>query len=330
MTYTASKERYDHMIYKRSGQHGLKLPLISLGLWHNFGDVDRYQNGLEMVKTAFDLGITHFDLANNYGPPPGSAEENFGRMLKTELSSYRDQMVISTKAGYTMWEGPYGDGGSRKYLISSLDQSLSRMGLEYVDIFYHHRMDPQTPIEESMRALDQIVRSGKALYVGLSNYGVEESKEAFKILKDLGTPCLIHQPRYSMMERTPEKGLFDLLKEEGVGCITYSPLYKGILTDKYLGGIPSDSRAASQSVFLNPGDLTPELLMKVEKLNKIALERGQSLAQMALSWNLRKDAVTSVLIGASKPGQIVDSVNALKHLDFEEDTLIKIERILAF
>lgn len=330
MTYTASKERYDHMIYKRSGQHGLKLPLISLGLWHNFGDVDRYQNGLEMVKTAFDLGITHFDLANNYGPPPGSAEENFGRMLKTELSSYRDQMVISTKAGYTMWEGPYGDGGSRKYLISSLDQSLSRMGLEYVDIFYHHRMDPQTPIEESMRALDQIVRSGKALYVGLSNYGVEESKEAIKILRDLGTPCLIHQPRYSMMERTPEKGLFDLLKEEGVGCITYSPLYKGILTDKYLGGIPSDSRAASQSVFLNPGDLTPELLMKVEKLNKIALERGQSLAQMALSWNLRKDAVTSVLIGASKPGQIVDSVNALKHLDFEEDTLIKIERILAF
>lgn len=330
MTYTASKERYDHMIYKRSGQHGLKLPLISLGLWHNFGDVDRYQNGLEMVKTAFDLGITHFDLANNYGPPPGSAEENFGRMLKTELSSYRDQMVISTKAGYTMWEGPYGDGGSRKYLISSLDQSLSRMGLEYVDIFYHHRMDPQTPIEESMRALDQIVRSGKALYVGLSNYGVEESKEAIKILRDLGTPCLIHQPRYSMMERTPEKGLFDLLKEEGVGCITYSPLYKGILTDKYLGGIPSDSRAASQSVFLNPGDLTPELLMKVEKLNKIALERGQSLAQMALSWNLRKDAVTSVLIGASKPGQIVDSVNALKHLDFEEETLIKIERILAF
>lgn len=330
MTYIAKRERYEQMAYKRSGKQGLKLPLISLGLWHNFGDVDRYENGLEMVKTAFDLGITHFDLANNYGPPPGSAEENFGRMLKGEFSRYRDEMVISTKAGYTMWPGPYGDGGSRKYLISSLDQSLKRLGLEYVDIFYHHRMDPETPIEESMRALDQIVKSGKALYVGLSNYGVEEAREAFRILNDLGTSCLIHQPRYSMMERAPEKGLFELLEEEGVGCITYSPLYKGILTDKYLKGIPSDSRAASQSVFLNPGDLTPELMMKVEKLNTIALERGQSLAQMALAWNLRQKAVTSVLIGASKPSQIVDSYNALNHLDFDEETLMRIERILAF
>lgn len=328
MTYLADEKRYQSMVYKRSGKYGLKLPLISLGLWHNFGDVDKYQNSFEMVKTAFDLGITHFDLANNYGPPPGSAEENFGKMLKTEFGSYRDEMIISTKAGYTMWEGPYGDGGSRKYLISSLDQSLRRMGLDYVDIFYHHRQDPETPIEESMMALDQIVRSGKALYVGLSNYGVAQTNQALEILKSLGTPCLIHQPRYSMFERAPENGLLELLDEKGVGCITYSPLYKGVLTDKYLKGIPTDSRAGGSSVFLKPEDLTEELMASVRALNDIALERGQSLAQMALAWNLRRAEVTSVLIGASKPAQIIDSVKALNHLEFDSETLDKIEKIL--
>jgi L-glyceraldehyde 3-phosphate reductase len=328
MTYVAKPDRYQNMRYKRCGKSGLKLPMISFGLWHNFGDQDAYDNGVEMVKTAFDLGITHFDLANNYGPSAGSAEKNFGRMLETTLKGHRDELIISTKAGYTMWDGPYGDGGSRKYLISSLDQSLRRMGLDYVDIFYHHRPDSETPIEESMLALDHVVRQGKALYVGLSNYKQEEAKIAIDILKSLGTPCLIHQPRYSMMDRWVEDGLLTLLGKEGVGCITFSPLFKGVLTDKYLKGIPLDSRAAGSSAFLSPTDLTKEVLDKVSKLNEMALERGQTLAQMALAWNLRQPEVTSVLIGASKPAQILDAALALHHLEFSENELLKIEEIL--
>lgn len=328
MTYVAKSDRYQNMRYKRCGKSGLKLPMISLGLWHNFGDQDSYENGVEMVKTAFDLGITHFDLANNYGPSAGSAESNFGRMLKTTLKGHRDELIISTKAGYTMWDGPYGDGGSRKYLLSSLDQSLMRMGLDYVDIFYHHRPDSETPIEESMMALDHAVRQGKALYVGLSNYKQEEAKIAIDILKSLGTPCLIHQPRYSMMDRWVEDGLLTLLGEEGVGCITFSPLFKGVLTDKYLKGIPLDSRAAGSSVFLSPTDLTKEVLERVSMLNEMAMERGQTLAQMALAWNLRQPEVTSVLIGASKPAQILDAALALHHLAFSESERVRIEEIL--
>lgn len=328
MTYKANENRYGNMIYNRCGKSGLKLPAMSLGLWHNFGETDNYDNAAAMVQKAFDLGITHFDLANNYGPPPGSAELAFGKMLRTFLKEHRDELVISSKAGYVMGEGPYGDGGSRKYLISSLDQSLKRMGLDYVDIFYHHRPDAETPIEESMAALDQLVRQGKALYVGLSNYRPKEAKIAMDILKALGTPCLIHQPRYSMMDRWVEDGLLELLEEEGVGCITFSPLYKGILTDKYLKGIPSDSRAASTSVFLSKSDLTTSVLDKVSKLNERAIERGQTLAQMALAWNLRKPQVTSVLIGASKANQIEESVAALNNLHFEEAELRAIEDIL--
>lgn len=329
MTYKAADERYDHMPYKQTGKWGLKLPKISLGLWHNFGSVDRFDNAQKMIHTAFDLGITHFDLANNYGPEPGSAEENFGKMLAGSLKPYRDELIISTKAGYRMWPGPYGDGGSRKYLMASLDQSLQRMGLDYVDIFYHHRMDPETPIEESMQALHDIVKSGKAIYVGLSNYSKEATEEASHILKSLGTTCLIHQPRYSMMEREPEKGLFDVLKAEGIGSIAYSPLFKGVLTDKYLKGIPADSRAAGSSIFLSEKDLNPELLSKVKLLNDLALERGQSLAQMALAWILRREEVTSVLIGASKPEQILDSAKAMAMLDFTVEELERIEGILA-
>lgn len=328
MTYSANENRYANMIYKRCGKSGLKLPAMSLGLWHNFGETDNYDNAAAMVQKAFDLGITHFDLANNYGPPPGSAEIMFRKMLSTFLKGHRDELIISSKAGYTMWDGPYGDGGSRKYLISSLDQSLKRMGLDYVDIYYHHRPDAETPIEESMAALDQLVRQGKALYVGLSNYRPKEAKIAMDILKDLGTPCLIHQPRYSMMDRWVEDGLLELLDEEGVGCITFSPLYKGILTDKYLKGIPADSRAASDSVFLSKSDLTDAVLDKVSKLNERAAERGQTLAQMALAWNLRKPQVTSVLIGASKPNQIEESVAALNNLHFEAEELQAIEAIL--
>lgn len=328
MTYSANENRYANMIYKRCGKSGLKLPAMSLGLWHNFGETDNYDNAAAMVQKAFDLGITHFDLANNYGPPPGSAEIMFRKMLSTFLKGHRDELIISSKAGYTMWDGPYGDGGSRKYLISSLDQSLKRMGLDYVDIYYHHRPDAETPIEESMAALDQLVRQGKALYVGLSNYRPKEAKIAMDILKDLGTPCLIHQPRYSMMDRWVEDGLLELLDEEGVGCITFSPLYKGILTDKYLKGIPADSRAASDSVFLSKTDLTDAVLDKVSKLNERAAERGQTLAQMALAWNLRKPQVTSVLIGASKPNQIEESVAALNNLHFEAEELQAIEAIL--
>lgn len=328
MTYVAKESRYQDMIYRRSGTSGLKLPAISLGLWHNFGDGDDYGNSVNMVKTAFDHGITHFDLANNYGPAPGAAEANFGRMLKTTLNGYRDELIISTKAGYQMWDGPYGDGGSRKYLMSSLDQSLSRMGLDYVDIFYHHRPDGETPIEESMLALDQIVRQGKALYVGLSNYRAKEARLAFAILSELKTPCIIHQPNYSMLDRWVEDELFDVLDEKGMGCITFSPLAKGMLTDRYLKGIPKDSRAAGGSVFLTASDLTEETMRKIHALNQVADNRGQSLAQMAIAWNLRKPQVTSVLIGASKPSQIVDSVGAIKKLDFSNDELMQIDLIL--
>ncbi len=329
MNYLPSNSRYSEMKYNRCGESGLKLPAISLGLWHNFGEVTLFETSKEMVRKAFDLGITHFDLANNYGPPPGSAEENFGKILKLDFQGYRDEMVISSKAGYKMWEGPYGDWGSKKYLISSLEQSLKRMDLEYVDIFYHHRPDPETPLEETMAALDLVVRQGKALYVGLSNYKSQQAKEAFKILKRLGTPCLIHQPSYSMFNRwVEEDGLLDLLAEEGVGSIAFSPLAKGLLTDRYLNGIPADSRAASSSVFLKPDDITQEKVNKVKRLNELAKMRGQSLAQMALAWVLRGGKVTSVLIGASKVQQIVDCVGTIKRLELSSEELKQIEEIL--
>jgi L-glyceraldehyde 3-phosphate reductase len=328
MVYQASSSRYATMKYNRVGRSGLKIPAVSLGLWHNFGGIDTFENGRALVRRAFDLGITHFDLANNYGPPPGSAEEMFGRLLATDMKPYRDEMVISTKAGYGMWAGPYGDFGSRKYLVSSLDQSLQRMGLDYVDIFYHHRPDPETPLEETMGALDHIVRSGKALYVGISNYRAPEAKKAIEILKQLGTPLLIHQPRYSMFDRWIEDGLQDVLEEGGVGSIVFSPLEQGLLTNKYLGGIPSDSRAAGASVFLNEGSITAEKLDKVRRLNEIAQGRGQSLAQMALAWVLRGERVTSVLIGASKTSQLDDNVAMLSHLEFSSDELAQIESIL--
>jgi len=316
------------MKYNRSGRSGLLLPAVSLGLWHNLGGVDTYENGRAMLRKAFDLGITHFDLANNYGPPPGSAEEMFGRIVKTDFAPYRDEMIISTKAGYTMWPGPYGDWGSRKYLVSSLDQSLKRMGLDYVDIFYSHRPDPHTPIEETMSALDSIVRQGKALYVGISNYSAEQTAEAIKILKQLGTPLLIHQPKYSMFNRWIEDGLQDVLQENGVGSIAFSPLAQGLLTNKYLTGIPADSRAASQTGFLKEEHVTAEVVGRVQKLNELAAERGQSLSQMALAWVLRKGRVTSVLIGASKVSQIEENVAVINNLDFSEEELARIEDIL--
>jgi len=316
------------MEYRRSGRSGIKLPAISLGLWHNFGDSTRVDNSRTLLRHAFDHGITHFDLANNYGPPPGSAEENFGRILREDFRAHRDELIISTKAGYTMWDGPYGDWGSRKYLISSLDQSLKRMGLEYVDIFYHHRPDPETPLEETMRALDQVVRQGKALYAAISNYPADRAAEAIAILRDLGTPCLIHQPRYSMFERTPEQGLIQTLGEAGVGCIAFSPLAGGVLTDRYLQGIPEDSRVASGSKFLSENQLTDEKMEKVRKLNEIALQRGQKLAQMALAWVLRDERVTSVLIGASKTAQIDDAVTMLANRQFNEAELAAIESAL--
>ncbi len=329
MTYLANQERYRGMQYNRCGRSGLKLPAVSLGLWHNFGGIDAFENGRALVRRAFDLGITHFDLANNYGPPPGSAETMFGRLLATDLAPYRDELVISTKAGYYMWEGPYGEWGSRKYLISSLDQSLKRMGLDYVDIFYHHRPDPDTPLEETMGALDQIVRSGKALYVGISNYRAPQAREAIRILKELGTPLLIHQPRYSMFDRWVEDELLDVLEENGVGSIAFSPLEQGLLTNKYLNGIPQDSRAAGASVFLKENSITPERVEKVRRLNEIALGRGQSLAQMALAWVLRGGRVTSVLIGASRVGQLDDNAAIVNKLAFSEDELAAIEAILA-
>lgn len=328
MNYLPNDQRYSLMKYNRCGKSGLKLPAISLGLWHNFGDMTLVDNSRSMLRRAFDLGITHFDLANNYGPPGGAAEINFGRILKEDFSHHRDELIISTKAGYYMWPGPYGDWGSKKYLVSSLDQSLSRMGLNYVDIFYHHRPDPETPLEETMSALDLIVRQGKALYIGLSNYSAEQSKAAIKILKELGTPCLIHQPRYSMFTRWVEDGLLDVLEEEGVGCIAFSPLAKGILTDRYLNGIPSDSRAASQSIFLKPDDITDELVLKAKALNELAQNRGQKLAQMALAWILRRGRVTSVLIGASKISQIDDCAATINNLEFTQEELDKIDTIL--
>ena len=328
MTYQPSTSRYQSMQYRRSGRSGLKLPAVSLGLWHNFGGVDVYENSRAMVLRAFDLGITHFDLANNYGPPPGSAEETFGQILAKDLRPYRDELVISSKAGYYMWEGPYGEWGSRKYLISSLDQSLKRMGLEYVDIFYHHRPDPETPLEETMQALDYAVRSGRALYVGISNYPADKAREASQILKSLGTPCLIHQPKYSMFERWVEDGLLQKLKEEGIGCIAFSPLAQCLLTDKYLGGIPEGSRASKAHGFLKPAHITDEKIAKVQKLNSLAQQRGQSLAQMALAWVLRHETMTSVLIGASKVSQIEDAVGMLSKLDFSNDELQQIETIL--
>lgn len=328
MSYLPDSERYKTMKYNRCGKSGLKLPAISLGLWHNFGGVTLFETSRDMVRKAFDLGITHFDLANNYGPPAGSAEENFGRILKQDFKGYRDEMIISTKAGYYMWPGPYGEWGSKKYLVSSLDQSLRRMNLDYVDIFYHHRPDPDTPLEETMGALDLIVRQGKALYIGLSNYRPQEAKVAIRILKELGTPCLIHQPRYSMFDRWVEDGLLDILQEEGVGAIAFSPLAKGVLTDRYLNGIPEDSRAASQSVFLRPDDITEEVLEKVKKLNFIASNRGQKLAQMALAWILRDERVTSVLIGASKVRQIEECVAATSNLNFTKEELEMIDEIL--
>ncbi|MNH81133.1 L-glyceraldehyde 3-phosphate reductase [compost metagenome] len=328
MSYQASHERYESMTYNRSGKSGLKIPAISLGLWHNFGGIDTYENGRAMVRRAFDLGITHFDLANNYGPPAGSAEVSFGRMLQDDFASYRDEMIISTKAGYYMWPGPYGEWGSKKYLVSSLDQSLKRMGLDYVDIFYHHRPDPDTPLEETMSALDLIVRQGKALYVGLSNYGPEETRKASKILKDLGTPCVIHQPSYSMMNRWIEEGLQDVLDEEGIGSIVFSPLQKGILTDRYLHGVTPDSRAAGPSVFLRPEDITDEVIGKAARLNDLAAERGQKLSQMALAWVLRGGRVTSALIGASKVSQIEDAVGALSNSEFTTNELQLIDDIL--
>ncbi|WP_339248751.1 aldo/keto reductase [Paenibacillus sp. FSL H3-0286] len=328
MMYNASATRYDNMKYNRTGKSGLLLPAISLGLWHNFGGNDLFENGRAMVRRAFDLGITHFDLANNYGPPAGSAEESFGQILKKDLTPYRDEMVISTKAGYYMWAGPYGEWGSKKYLVSSLDQSLKRMGLDYVDIFYHHRPDPNTPLEETMAALDLVVRQGKALYVGISNYGPEQTREAAQILRRLGTPCLIHQPNYSMMSRWIEDGLQDVLSEEGIGSIVFSPLQGGILTDRYLNGIAPDSRAAGPSVFLSENAITEEAIGKVRKLNEIAAARGQKMSQLALSWVLRGGKVTSALIGASKVSQIEDAVASLNAPELSTEELEQIEAIL--
>jgi len=325
--YIASEQRYDFMQYRRSGRSGVQLPAISLGLWHNFGGVDVFENGRAMARRAFDLGITHFDLANNYGPPYGSAEENFGKILRLDLAPYRDELIISTKAGYDMWPGPYGNWGSRKYLLASLDQSLKRMGLEYVDIFYSHRPDPETPVEETMMALDQAVRSGKALYAGLSNYSAAQATVAIKILRELGTPCLIHQPKYSMFVRTPEEGLLDVLGNEGVGAIAFCPLAQGLLTDRYLQGIPADSRAA-RAVFLKKNDISERRLEQIRALSEVALQRGQSLAQMALAWVLRDGRVTSALIGASRVAQLEQNVAALSNLNFSAEELARIDGIL--
>jgi len=326
--YTAKEDRYEKMQYLRCGKSGIMMPRVALGLWHNFGSVDSYENQKALIHEAFDKGITHFDLANNYGPVYGSAEENFGRIMESDMGPYRDEMLISTKAGYDMWPGPYGNWGSRKYLMSSLDQSLKRMKLDYVDIFYHHRPDPDTPLEETMGALTDIVRQGKALYVGLSNYKSEDTKKAAKILKENGTPLLIHQPRYSMLDRwVEEDGLLDTLEEVGAGCICFSPLAQGLLTNKYLHGIPEGSRA-TRNHFLKESRITPELVAQVSRLNEVAEGRGQTLAEMALSWVLRKNRVTTVLIGASKIEQIDDNVKIVEKLDFKEEELVLIEQIL--
>jgi L-glyceraldehyde 3-phosphate reductase len=328
MPYLASDTRYDTMIYNRTGNSGLKLPAISLGWWYNFGGRDALENGRAIARRAFDLGVTHFDLANNYGPPPGSAEETFGLLYRQDFHPYRDELIISTKAGYDMWSGPYGEWGSRKYMLASLDQSLKRMGLDYVDIFYSHRFDPETPLVETMGALDSAVRQGKALYVGISSYNPDQTRRAAEILREMGTPCLIHQPSYNMFDRWIEDGLLEVLVEEGIGCIVFSPLAQGQLTDRYLDGIPSGARATkTERVWLTPDDVKANL-PKVEKLNELAQARGQSLAQMAIAWTLRKPAVTSSLIGASSVRQLEDNLAALNKLKFSEDELNQIESIL--
>ena len=327
--YVANEKRYDAMVYRRAGKSGVRLPAISLGLWHNFGGVDVLENCRAMLRRAFDLGITHFDLANNYGPPPGSAESNFGQILRQDFAAHRDELIVSTKAGWDMWPGPYGDWGSRKYLLASLDQSLKRMGLEYVDIFYSHRPDPETPIEETMSALDQAVRSGKALYAGISSYNPEQTATAVKVLRALGTPCLIHQPKYSMFERTIEGGLLDVLGKEGVGGIAFCPLAQGLLTDRYLKGIPAGSRASKPYSFLKKNDIDEHRLRQIGALNELAAERGQSLAQMALAWVLRDGRMTSALIGASRVEQIEQNVAALANLAFSAEELARIDAILA-
>ena len=327
MPYTAAEKRYDSMQYRRCGQSGLNLPVVSLGFWHNFGHQDDYDNALAMARTAFDLGITYFDFANNYGPPAGSAEENFGKMIESDFGQYRDELIIASKAGYGMWLGPYGDWGSRKYLMASVDQSLKRMGLDYVDIFYHHRFDPQTPLAETMSALDAIVRQGKAQYVGISNYSSDQMREASKILSDLGTPCVIHQPRYSMFDRHTETDLrLDALAEIGSGCAVFSPLAQGLLTSKYLDGTPADSRAALGE-FLKRETITDQLVQTVKQLNDIASERGQTLAQMALAWVLRDPRMTTAIIGASKPSQVIDCVGAINNLSFRQDELDQIDQL---
>src|SRR5437870_8608498 len=328
MSYRPADIRYDAVTYQRCGKSGVKLPVISLGLWHNFGGVDRFSNSRAMVRRAFDLGITHFDLANNYGPPPGSAEETFGRILRRDLAPHRDELIISTKAGWRMWPGPYGDWGSRKYLIASLDQSLRRMGLDYVDIFYHHRPDPETPLAETMGALDHAVRSGRALYAGISSYTPEQTSEAARLLRSLGTPCLIHQPKYSMLNRGIERGLLAVLREQGIGCIALSPLARGLLTDRYLSGIPADSRAAKPHGFLKREEVTEDVLARVRRLTDCARARGQTLAQMALAWVLRHPEVTSALIGASRPGHVDDAVGALGNRSFSAAELQTIDQIL--
>lgn len=325
--YTASEQRYETMSYNRCGRSGIKLPAVSLGLWHNWGDVDDFEIGRGMLRRAFDLGITHFDLANNYGPPYGSAESNFGKMFKQDFQPYRDELIISSKAGWDMWPGPYGDLGSRKYLVASLDQSLKRMGLDYVDIFYHHRPDPETPLEETMGALDYIVRSGRALYVGISQYSAAQTSLAARMLKEMGTPCLIHQPKYNMFDRWIEDGLLDVLEEEGIGSIVFSPLAQGLLTNRYLNGIPADSRVKKDGRFLKNRDVSLKI-DKVTQLNEIALHRGQTLAQMAIAWVLRFPQVTSALIGASKISQIEDAVGALDNLEFSVQEVVTIDGIL--
>jgi L-glyceraldehyde 3-phosphate reductase len=330
MSHVPAQDRYANpSLYRRCGNSGLKLPLLSLGLWHNFGSVDNFPNCRAMVLRAFDQGITHFDLANNYGPPPGSAETTFRYILREELAAHRDELIISTKAGYDMWEGPYGEWGSRKYLLASLDQSLKRLGLEYVDIFYSHRFDPETPLEETMGALDQAVRSGRALYAGISNYDAEQTARAARILRELGTPCLIHQPMYHMFHRGPEKALFGVLSKEGIGGIAFCPLAQGVLTGRYLNGIPADSRAGHDPRFLKPEAITEDKLSRIRKLDQIARERGQSLAQLALVWVLRQPAITSALIGASKVAQIDENLGALKNLALSADELKRIDAILA-
>jgi L-glyceraldehyde 3-phosphate reductase len=330
MSYLPDPKRYEAMQYRRCGNSGLKLPLISLGLWHNFGKIDDFENCRNILHTAFDNGITHFDLANNYGPPPGAAEETFGKIFKEDFKPYRDELIISSKAGYKMWDGPYGDFGSKKYLIASLDQSLKRMGLEYVDIFYHHRPDQETELEETMTALDLIVRQGKALYAGISNYRPPEAAKAIHLLKQLGTPCLIHQARYSMLDRWVENGLLDLLEEEKVGCITFSSLAQGLLTNKYLDGIPNDSRVGRhlENGAIGESQVTEEVIQKVKKLNSIAASRNQSLAQMALAWVLKDDRITSSILGASKPAQVIDAIEAIKNINFSKQELNDIEFIL--